>query len=42
MPKFDSESFELALNGIPGGTSRLFVQNPLVLLEIRFRPMYTM
>ena len=43
IPTFDSESFELELNGIPGGTSgSSFVQNPSVFLEIRFRPMYTM
>ena len=43
IPTFDSESFELELNGIPGGTSgSSFVQNPLVFLEIRFRPIYTM
>ena len=30
------------LNGMPGGTSgSSFVQNPLVFLEITFRPMYT-
>ena len=43
IPTFDSESFELELNGMPGGTSgSSFVQNPSVFLEIRFRPMYTM
>ena len=32
----------LELNGIPGGTSgSSFVQNPSVVLEIRFRPMHT-
>ena len=42
IPKFDSESFELELNGMPGGTSgSSFGQNPLVFLEITFRPMYT-
>ena len=42
IPTFDSESFELELNGMPGGTSgSSFVQNPLVFLEIRFRPMCT-
>ena len=40
---FDSESFELELNGRAWDTSGLsFVQIPSVVLEIRFRPMYTM
>jgi hypothetical protein len=40
---FDSESFELELNGRAWDTSGLsFVQIPSVDLEIRFRPMYTM
>ena len=39
---FDSESFELELNGSAWDISGLsFVQIPSVLLEIRFRPMYT-
>ncbi len=38
---FDSESFELELNGIAWDTSGLsFVQIPSVVLEIRFRAMY--
>ena len=41
IPTFDSESFELELNGMPGGTyGSSFVQNPLVFLEITLRPMY--
>ena len=40
---FDSESFELELNGSAWDTSgSRFVQIPSVVLEIRFRPMYTM
>jgi hypothetical protein len=40
---FDSESFELELNGSAWDTSgSSFVQIPSVVLEIRFRPMYTM
>jgi hypothetical protein len=40
---FDSESFELELNGSAWDTSGLsFIQIPSVVLEIRFRPMYTM
>ena len=39
---FDSESFELELNGSAWDTSgSRFVQIPSVVLEIRFRPMYT-
>jgi hypothetical protein len=40
---FDSESFELELNGSAWDTSGLsFVQIPSVVLEISFCPMYTM
>ncbi len=40
---FDSESFELELNGSAWDTSGLsFVQIPSVVSEIRFRPMRTM
>jgi hypothetical protein len=40
---FDSESFELELNGSAWDTSGLsFVQIPSVVLEIIFCPMYTM
>ena len=43
IPTFDSESFELELNGRAWDTSGFsFVQIPSVFLEIRFRPMYTM
>ena len=43
IPTFDSESFELELNGSAWDTSgSRFVQIPSVVLEIRFRPMYTM
>jgi hypothetical protein len=40
---FDSESFELELNGRAWDTSGLsFVPIPIMVLEIRFRPMSTM
>ena len=44
IPTFDSESFELELNGSAwrDTSGSRFVQIPSVVLEIRFRPMYTM
>ena len=43
IPTFDSESFELELNGRARDTSGFsFIQIPSVFLEISFRPMYTM
>ena len=42
IPVFDSESFELELNGSAWDTTgSRFVQIPSVVLEIRFRPMST-